>query len=90
MKKIIAIFLVLTLFASSVFAQLPDEEKVKVGLTEFVTGLADTVPAVSTINASSGNIPLIYMSLSLSFASIDSIIRQPINTMFIMHCMIDQ
>ena len=55
MKKIIAIFLVLTLFASSVFAQLPDEEKVdkekvKVGLTEFVTGLADTVPAVSTMN----------------------------------------
>ena len=50
MKKIIAIFLVLTLFASSVFAQIPDEEKVKEGLTEFVTGLADTVPAVSTMN----------------------------------------
>ena len=47
MKKIISIFMILCLF-TSVFAF--DKTVVEDGLTEFIDGLADTAPAVSTMN----------------------------------------
>ncbi len=47
MKKIISIFMILCLF-TSVFAF--DKTVVEDGLTEFIDGLADSAPAVSTMN----------------------------------------
>jgi len=50
MKKILSLSLLLCLCFSAFAVDLPDTEIVNEGLQEFVTGLADSVPAASTMS----------------------------------------
>ena len=50
MKKILSLSLLLCLCFSAFAIDLPDTEIVNEGLQEFVTGLADSVPAASTMS----------------------------------------